>query len=285
MKKSILLVFSFFLAILTSSANNYNTDVVNANQMVNIAGKQRMLSQKLAKIYLMKAYGTNLPTMNTEFQMSKIFFERNLETLSLNCDKLFSTNVRRALSKEKATWNVFKNILNNNVTDDKVARVLEVSNQLLKDSHAVVQAIKTENMDASFATNPELLDIIDKSGKQRMLSQRLCLFFVAKKFALKQKQKSLRNEAALHSTYNELDDALMSLLNAEANTMTVEEAIGHTMITFENLRTNKNSFLDGTASLNLVYNTTNKLTKDFDNVTAKYSDLKADANGVLSSRY
>jgi len=284
MKKGILLLLSF-LTILTSFANNYETDIINANQMINIAGKQRMLSQKLAKIYLMKAYGANLPTMNTELQMSKIFFERNLETLMLNSDKLFSPNVRRALSKEKATWNVFKSILNNKINENQVSKVLEVSNQLLKDSHAVVQTIKGENIDATFGTNPELLDTIDKSGKQRMLSQRLCLYFVAKKFALKNKEKSFRNDTALHSTYNELDDALVNLLNSEVNTMTVEEAIGHTMITFENLRSQKSSFLDGNASLNVVYNTTNKLTKDFDNVTSKYSDLKLDAEGTISSRY
>jgi len=55
------------------------------------------------------------------------------------------------------------------------------------------------------------------------------------------------------------------------------------MLTFENLRSQKGSIVNGTASLNIVYNTTNKLTKDFDNLTSKYTNLKFQQNGFVSA--
>jgi len=125
---------------------------------------------------------------------------------------------------------------------------------------------------------------VNLSGKQRMLSQRLCLFFVAKKFDLKNKNTSYRTNEILNKTYNELDASLIDLLNSELNSLDVEEAIGNALLSFENLRSQSEKFLSGKASLNIVYNTTNKLTKDFDYLTSKYSALKAKNNNALSNR-
>jgi len=248
---------------------------VSPNQMVNIAGKQRMLSQKIAKIYLMQAYGANLQSLKTELNTSRIIFDRNIETLERNSAKMFSNKVTKAISKEKASWANLRAIITNPTNENNVNKVIEVSNKLLKLSNDVVVAIKAENFDSNrFSTNVELLNTIDKSGKQRMLSQRLCLFFIAKKFNLKNQDNNYRINNILDKTYNELDNSLVDLLNSELNTLDVEEAIGNALLSFENLRSQKSNFLSGKASLNIVYKTTNKLTKEFDYLTSKYSALK-----------
>jgi len=177
MKKTLLLSFMVFITLGSVFAN------ISPNQMVNIAGKQRMLSQKIAKIYLMKAYGANLDELNSELNISKIIFERNLETLSVNSGKMFSQKVTNAVLKEKICWNEFKLLIDKPVDENSIERVLDLSNILLKNSNEVVGVIKSENLyKKNFNTNVELLNIVDKSGKQRMLSQRLCLYFIAKKF-------------------------------------------------------------------------------------------------------
>ena len=258
---------------------------VSPNQMVNIAGKQRMLSQKIAKIYLMQAYGANLQSLKTELNTSRIIFDRNIETLERNSAKMFSNKVTKAISKEKASWANLRAIITNPTNENNVNKVIEVSNKLLKLSNDVVVAIKAENFDSNrFSTNVELLNTIDKSGKQRMLSQRLCLFFIAKKFNLKNQDNNYRINNILDKTYNELDNSLVDLLNSELNTLDVEEAIGNALLSFENLRSQKSNFLSGKASLNIVYKTTNKLTKEFDYLTSKYSALKTKNNTALTNR-
>ena len=69
MKKITLLVISMLFSAFSVYSN------VTANQMVNIAGKQRMLSQKMAKVYLMNAYGANLNSLRNELNISKIILK------------------------------------------------------------------------------------------------------------------------------------------------------------------------------------------------------------------
>ena len=300
MKKINIIFLSAFMLIGSVLAkevtNNVTINIVNdemiifqknvsPNQMVNIAGKQRMLSQKIAKIYLMQAYGANLQSLKTELNTSRIIFDRNIETLERNSAKMFSNKVTKAISKEKASWANLRAIITNPTNENNVNKVIEVSNKLLKLSNDVVVAIKAENFDSNrFSTNVELLNTIDKSGKQRMLSQRLCLFFIAKKFNLKNQDNNYRINNILDKTYNELDNSLVDLLNSELNTLDVEEAIGNALLSFENLRSQKSNFLSGKASLNIVYKTTNKLTKEFDYLTSKYSALKTKNNTALTNR-
>ncbi len=247
---------------------------ITPGQMINIAGKQRMLSQKLAKVYLMKAYGANLPELDKELNIGKIIFERNMKTLSMNAPKMFSEDVRLAINQEIKTWYNFKVYLDKKVDDVYVSKILDLSNELLMDSDAVVEAIEKESSTStSFQVSEEVLKTINVSGKQRMLSQRLCVYFIAKKLYLKRGALNENVEIYLNGVFTELDDTLVALLSSEINSNEIDEAIGSTLLAFEKIRAQKDNFLTGNASMNLVYNTTNELTNLYDGLTAKYSEL------------
>ncbi len=280
MKKLLFLIPSLVLLYSTAFSN------VSQNQLVNIAGKQRMLSQKIAKVYLLNAYGANMSSLKSELSISKILFERNLETLTNNANILFSKDVKKAVIKERNKWIAFKAVIEQPLSESQAQRVLVMSDELLKICHDLVLKIKSESTsNSNLKTNIDLLNIIDKSGKQRMLSQRLCLYFTAKKIDLKNGNKNYKTQNILYNIYKELDESLVDLLNSEVNSIEVEEAIGNTMLTFENIRGQKKDFLEGNASLNVVYSTTNKLTKDYDKLTSKYSQLKSElSDGVLTEK-
>ena len=142
-------------------------------------------------------------------------------------------------------------------------------------------AVKKENI--NYISDPELMDIIDKSGTQRMYSQRLYLYFLAKKFDLKEEIDSLRNNVTLYSAYREVEDILPYLLNFELNTLEIQKLVGKAMITFERLRSQKLDFLDGKASLNIVNDSVNQLTLDFDELTLAYRELSINNTNNLSS--
>lgn len=282
------LLFSF--CIIISSFNTFGSttvpEKVGTNQLLNIAGKQRMISQKLAKIYLMKAYGAYLDSFDTEFNTSTIIFERNIETLEANLSDLFSTEVsdeiKKAIKKENRSWKVFKNIIQKPAKESEVRKVVFLSNELLKDCDNLVQLLKAESLNfENFAVNPELIEIVDLAAKQRMGSQRLCLYFVAKQFDLKEEIKSLRDDVSLYSVYMDLDDALFFLLNSPLNTLEIEQAVGKTLLIFENLRTKKDSFLEGKSSLNEVYKITNSLTDSFDDLVLRYTKLTTESKDVV----
>jgi len=258
---------------------------VTPNQMITIAGKQRMLSQEIAKNYLLQAYGANLVELKSDLEVSKIIFERNLETLEENSKDMYTENVHKKILKEKISWNKFKEFLDKPVNEKSIERVLNLSDILLKTSDEVIDAIKNESIDdVKFNASTKLLSTIDNAGKQCMLSQRLCLYFIAKKFDLKYGIRNLRNDTALYAIYNNLDEVLVDLLNSELNTRDIEKAIGQALLTFENLRSQKDAFINGTASMNIVFNTTNELTEDFERVTLKYAELKPSLEDFISVR-
>lgn len=267
MKKLALVIISLFTYVLCSA----NT---TPNQLINIAGKQRMLSQKLAKVYLMKAYGANLPELNKELEIGKVIFERNMKTLSLNAAEAYSNEVRKAVNIEINSWHNFKVYLEKPIDEAFVSKVLRLSDNLLKDADNVVKLMEKESSNNSkFKESNNILSTINISGKQRMLSQRLCVYFIAKKLLLKRGTYNEAVENYLNSVFVELDDTLVTLLSNEINNTDIDEAIGATLLAFEKIRIQKDQFLTGSASMNLVYNTTNELTDLYDGLTSKYSEL------------
>lgn len=270
MKPKVFLSFLFtVLSFLISNAN------VSQEEMVNIAGQQRMLSQKLAKLYLMRAYGANLPELKQEFNEGKLVFEKNLKLLSNNATTMYSDLVSNAINNEVMSWRNFKFLLDAPVREENVFTILELSNKLLIDSNEVADIIEKESIahPSLKVENPEVFHTINLSSKQHMLSQRLCVYFIAKKFLLKNNTRSPRIQMYLTDTFKELNYSLVDLLNKEINSMEIEEVIENTMLAFDELKNYKKEVLLGNASMNTVYAATNELTQLYDDLTLKYTDL------------
>ncbi len=263
MKRILLSIIALF-ALTAISAQQ-----LNPSQMINIAGKQRMLSQKIAKAYLMKAMGYTSAAVNKDLAISKIIFQRNIETLDSNSESVFNSKVKYAVANEAKVWSVFKNTLDLPLTKANATKVLEGSNKVLKAAQNVVTSMENESLNiAKYSSDKALLSTVNLSGKQRMLSQRACLYYVAAKLFNKKE-----NYDMLSALFHDIDAALLTLLNNELNTPDVEEAIGNALLTFEDLRSKRESFLNGNVSPELVFEATNTLTKQFDKVTHLYSEL------------
>lgn len=242
---------------------------LNPSQMINIAGKQRMLSQKIAKAYFMKALGYNSASISKDLSISKIIFQRNVETLNSNALSIFNSKVKTAVDIEAKSWSAFSKIIELPATKANAKKVLDGANRVLQSAQNVVTSMENGNINtAKFTNQKALLSTINLSGKQRMLSQRACLYYVAAKL-FNQKE----NYDMLSALFHDIDSALLNLLNSELNTPDIEEAIGNALLTFEDLRSKRESFLNGNVSPELVFDTTNTLTKQFDKVTHLYSEL------------
>lgn len=262
--KKFLLSIAVALTVSTITAQQ-----LSPAQMINIAGKQRMLSQKIAKAYLMKALGYNNASVNKDLSISKIIFQRNIETLSSNSTSVFNSKVKSAVDVESNSWKSFARILELPQNKNNANRVLQGSNELLKSAQNVVATMENESVNiAKYASSKNLLSTINLSGKQRMLSQRACVYYLAAKLFNKKS-----NFDMLSAVFHDIDSALLTLLNNDLNSPDVEEAIGNALLTFEDLRSKRESFLNGNVSPELVFEATNTLTKNFDKVTHLYSEL------------
>lgn len=266
----ILLLFIMFLGInkITSQSQTYGS--LSFSKAVNISGKQRMLSQKMSKSYLLLSKGIVDNNIKTELSSSKFIFARQLAILKENGN---DQRVKICIRDIEAIWEKFLKIINKTPSYDSSLDVVKLNTKLLKSCHQLVLAIESSSKYSSkffYDNNQDLVEIINRSGKQRMLSQRLCLYYTAIQMFPKEKQEYVD---VLENIFAEFNDTIGFLLINSYNTTETEEELGGIMGLWEIFKNNKNDFFNSKFELVEVFNTTNQLTKSFNKITGIYENI------------
>ncbi len=273
-------VITSLLILLTMTfntyANKFTFGKISYGKATNISGKQRMLSQRITKLYLLKLAGSHGTELTKEFNSSIQLFERNLAILESN-SKEASIKIKTTLKKEKTQWEVFKKELREHSLQ-KVGAVMTKSGELLKKCHQVVLAIEEESKYtheyANHNPSEQLkVETVNISGKQRMLSQKLCLYYTACRLYRKEKLDYKPICSAVEEIYAEMNESLNWLLINDLNTFAVEENIGKILGLFQQIEENKKDFLDNKLPLIKVMDLTNSITSLYNVITGQYTSL------------
>jgi len=277
----LLTIFIMLYSVTNVIGQSKNYGAISYGKAVNISGKQRMLSQKMSKSYLMlsqkmsKSYlllakGINEQSIQRELNSSKFIFEKQLQILVKNAS---SASVKLSLKKVNSLWAEFKPIITSTPDIQNSKRVMDLNTNLLKACNTVVVNIENSfNYNNQFFQNKnkELVSTINKSGKQRMLSQRLCLYYTASSMFVRE---SADYKKILNSVYTEFDNAIGDLLISSYNSTEIEEELGSIMGLWEKFQTNKNGLINGKFPLQEMFATTNQLTKSFNKITGLYEGI------------
>ena len=81
----------------------------SVGRLINIAGRQRMLSQRLAKFYMFQQWGISSPDMNTEMQLAKREFLSAIDALAHAPEN--TREISGELSLARTQWLFFENAL------------------------------------------------------------------------------------------------------------------------------------------------------------------------------
>ena len=265
-------VLIIFLLLLSNKtiAQSQNFGSIDYNKAVNISGKQRMLSQKMSKAFLLLSKGINNDKIKKELNSSKFIFEKQLDILNQNAQ---SSSTKLYLKQVYKIWSQFKDIINSSPNLTNAKKIMDLNTSLLKACHQVVMSIETtSNYSNKFFENndQELVKTINISGKQRMLSQRMCLYFTAIKTFYKDR---IEYQKVLESVFDEFSEVIGYLLINVNNTTDIEEEIGTVMSLWEEYQSNKTDFIHAKFELTNVYAATNDLTKSFNKITGFYEKV------------
>lgn len=155
------------LSILTQGV--FAADKYSTAELINIAGMQRMLSQKIAKAYFFYGKGVRPDKTRKQLMDSIVLFNKNYDILLNNIN---DANIKDMLLFVEMSKDELLPLAKKPFSKDNGALMLDYSETLLEASHDIVKRIE--------ATTKKKTDkIVNVSGRQRMLTQRIAKFYIA----------------------------------------------------------------------------------------------------------
>lgn len=144
--------------------------ISHINDAINKAGRQRMLSQRLAKSYLQIGQQVDLVRSNKIFSLSLALFERQLNELETFAP---TAENKATLSELRRVWGRYKTTLTSNAPNRLDAKTVMVINE------EVLALAHKATVQLELSSGTAAARLVNISGRQRMLSQRMAKFYQA----------------------------------------------------------------------------------------------------------
>jgi len=199
-------------ALLVFLSGFAQAQIADINSAINKAGRERMLSQRMAKAYFQLGLGVDVDRSKSALDSSVSLFDRQLVELKNYAP---TPEIKDTYLKLEKSWLAYKDALVGTAPNQANGRkVLDLSEEVLALAHqGTVQLEKHSGTTAG--------RLVNISGRQRMLSQRMAKFYQAAAWSLGGTQLSPEVDKAR----KEFSAALLELTAAPSNTPAVREEL------------------------------------------------------------
>lgn len=248
----------FFLA---ACGNDALAQISDINAAINKAGRQRMLSQRMAKAYFQIGQKIDVERSQKVLDQSIAAFDRQLVELKNYAP---SPEIRETYLNLEKSWLAYKDVLiGTTPSADNGRKVLAISEEVL--ALAQQGTAQLEKRSGSAAGR-----LVNVSGRQRMLSQRMAKFYQAATWGVAD-DKSAQH---LDTARKEFVGALQELSASPANTPQIRDSlqlVKQQWLFFENAL-NQRSGTDKRLHL-AVATTSERILEEMEGVVGLYEKL------------
>jgi hypothetical protein len=238
-------------------------EIPNINEAINRAGRQRMLSQRMAKAWLAMGQGVDSRRAERIFSESITLFDRQLEELKAFAPTPQILSTYGAL---EPVWIGYKALLRTGRPERaRVQAMIEMDAKVLKLAH-----LGTVQLEA-FSGKP-LGKLVNVSGRQRMLSQRAAKFYLSQAWGTANAEQ-LRE---LRTARQEFADALTFLHDAKQATPAIRDEIElaqQQWVFFDNALAKADQSSNAAMHATEVFASSENILQVMDRVTAMFSKL------------
>lgn len=244
------------ISILATSVSA--VEITSPCNAVDIAGKQRMFTQRMLKDYAMIGMGNTYGKPKEDLIKISSEFQDHMESLASYTK---SDEVKKSLEKVKALWAPLKQTLSEAPSKEKVEKLQQDLDALLKASDDTTKLFAKESGKATG-------EIINKAGRQRMLSQRMASLYMLKVWEVDDPQFKTKLDDAMGLFKTSLDELEKSDLNTE-EIKTLLAKVKRSFTFFEMMNKSKSKFVP-----TLIYKKSNDILQNMNSATQKYVALE-----------
>ena len=189
--------------------------------VLNLSGKQRMLSQKMSKEIMLIALDVDKDANLGNLEKTSALFDKTLKGLRNGSEELrlpptSSDRILRQLDTIDGIWAEFypvvqEVIAGKAVSKEQVALVAEKNLPLLKEMNKAVGLYEKDAKKGGLKADPGLAATLNLSGKQRMLTQKMSKEFLLVAYGHQPED----NKLSLLETYSLFERTLKGLLDGD----------------------------------------------------------------------